>query len=134
AFVVLGARGGLSAGRAPDNWVEDINLVVCLIGITCIGALSLALNQSRLARSHRQEAMTDPLTVLPNRRAMYERHFRTLPRGTAVIAFDLDRFKEINDRFGHAVGDEVLRHFAMTLRSNVRPSDTVARIGGEEFV
>jgi diguanylate cyclase (GGDEF)-like protein len=52
---------------------------------------------------------------------------------TALILVDLDDFKEINDTFGHAAGDHILRHVGQILRSHVRDTDTVARIGGDEF-
>ncbi|MDX3928719.1 MAG: GGDEF domain-containing protein [Shinella sp.] len=121
-------------GHAPDNWAEDLNLVAAIIGITGIGAMSLALNQWRLAGSHRREAMTDALTGLLNRRALFER-YESQPVGpqVAIIAFDIDRFKQINDRHGHAAGDMVLKAFADVLSSNSRETDAVARLGGEEF-
>ena len=83
---------------------------------------------------------TDPLTGLPNRRRVFERMRlllaeaaeMRLPMVAAVI--DLDRFKSINDRFGHAAGDEVLVDFAITITGSLRPRDLVGRIGGEEFL
>ena len=118
----------------PSNWAEDINSIMVIIGITGIGAISLALNQHRSARHHQREAMTDPLTSLLNRRALFERLTTgTLPAGTAVIMFDLDHFKTINDRLGHAGGDSVLAGFADLLRANIRTDDMAARLGGEEF-
>ena len=121
-------------GHAPQNWAEDLNLVVAIIGITGIGAMSLALNQWRIAGSHRRDAITDPLTGLLNRRALFEQ-YGNQPVGlhTAIVAFDLDNFKAINDRHGHAAGDKVLRVFAEVLAANCRETDTVARLGGEEF-
>ncbi|TGV30931.1 GGDEF domain-containing protein, partial [bacterium M00.F.Ca.ET.168.01.1.1] len=88
----------------------------------------------RLARHHQREAQTDALTGLLNRRALFDLHGRT-PVGafTAVLVFDLDGFKAINDQFGHAAGDEVLKAFAEVLSSSLRPNDSVARMGGEEF-
>jgi diguanylate cyclase (GGDEF)-like protein len=102
--------------------------------MTGIGALSLALNQGRLARHHHRNALTDPLTGLLNRRALFDLH-GDAPVGafTAVVVFDLDSFKAINDEFGHAAGDEVLRMFARDLAGNLRPADVAARMGGEEF-
>jgi diguanylate cyclase (GGDEF)-like protein len=102
--------------------------------MTGIGALSLALNQGRLARHHRRDALTDPLTGLLNRRALFDMH-GNVPVGafTAVVVFDLDNFKAINDEFGHAAGDEVLRVFAAELAGNLRQTDVAARMGGEEF-
>ena len=119
----------------PENWAEHINAIACIAGITGIGALSLGLNNLRAARRHREEARTDPLTGLLNRRALFammEQH--PLQPGSAVIIFDLDRFKAINDRYGHAAGDEVLRSFSAVVRSNLREGDIAARTGGEEFV
>lgn len=122
-------------GHAPDNWAENLNIAVCIAGMTGIGALSLALHQWRMAAHHRHEAITDALTGLLNRRALFEQHgHRTLGPSTAVVVFDIDRFKAINDQHGHAAGDEVLRLFAEDLRSGTKIRNTVARLGGEEFV
>ncbi len=122
-------------GHAPDNWAENLNIGVCIAGMTGIGALSLALHQWRMAAHHRHEAMTDALTGLLNRRALFEQHaHRSLGSSTAVIVFDIDRFKSINDQHGHAAGDRVLRLFAEDLLSSTSIRNTVARLGGEEFV
>jgi diguanylate cyclase (GGDEF)-like protein len=117
----------------PRNWAEDINSIVLIVGITGIGAISLTLNQSRWARHHRSEAMTDALTGLLNRRALFSTMKSSLEPGAAVIMFDLDHFKSINDQLGHAAGDAVLEGFAVLVRGELRPSDVAARLGGEEF-
>jgi len=82
-----------------------------------------------------QMAVTDSLTGLRNRRYAM-RHLEGLLRtgGATVMMIDVDRFKSINDRFGHAAGDAVLREVADRLRTHVRTADLVARIGGEEFL
>ncbi|MCX5516041.1 GGDEF domain-containing protein [Kaistia algarum] len=131
---VIAMDGKAILSGPPANWAEDLSLIVALVGMTGIGALSLALNQWRLAARHRQDALTDSLTGLLNRRALFEAYGeRPLPVGTTVVVFDLDHFKSINDRHGHAVGDAVLRRFAATLATVIRPGDRAARIGGEEF-
>ena len=87
-----------------------------------------------------ERAVRDPLTGLANRELLAERLRAALARdirsggSTAVLFLDLDGFKQVNDRHGHAVGDEVLRRVAARLSGVVRPSDTVARLGGDEFV
>ncbi|UVK41630.1 GGDEF domain-containing protein [Mesorhizobium sp. AR10] len=132
--LVLALDGKLVLGHAPSNWAEDLSLVVVIACMTGIGALSLALNQGRLAQHHRRDALTDPLTGLLNRRALFDLHGGTpINAFTAVVVFDLDGFKAINDEFGHATGDEVLKLFAKDLTDNIRPADNAARIGGEEF-
>lgn len=131
AVLVFEQRWTLTA--QPRNWAEDINAVVLIVGITGIGAVSLTLNQSRWARHHRREAMTDALTGLLNRRALFGAMDPPLAPGAAVIMFDLDHFKSINDHLGHAAGDAVLEGFAALVRSELRPSDVAARLGGEEF-
>ena len=83
---------------------------------------------------------TDPLTGAANARAFYEIAQRELERSeryesvTTVVYFDLDNFKSVNDRFGHPVGDELLQSVVRTLQRNVRATDTVTRMGGDEFV
>jgi diguanylate cyclase (GGDEF)-like protein len=83
-------------------------------------------------RSLREEATSDPLTGLSNRRALegvdiHHGH-------SAVLMIDIDHFKSVNDRFGHPVGDVVLKEVAQALARSVRRTDTVVRYGGEEFV
>ncbi len=91
-------------------------------------------------RHQRKLALTDYLTNLPNRRyatnrldeqwSIYLRHQRSF----ALSILDLDHFKRINDQFGHAVGDQVLMHFADVLRNAIRTCDLACRMGGEEFL
>ncbi|MGI6684668.1 MAG: GGDEF domain-containing protein [Bacillota bacterium] len=87
-----------------------------------------------------QMAYYDPLTDLPNRRLLeklIKREFSSMHRyghETVIIILDIDNFKNINDTYGHPVGDNMLRQLADLLKNNVRESDTVARFGGEEFV
>ena len=84
-------------------------------------------------------ALHDPLTLLPNRNYFLETGHRELAladrsgQGLAVCFVDLDRLKGINDVFGHRAGDEVLRHFARSIRSRLREVDFMARMGGDEF-
>lgn len=88
----------------------------------------------------RQMALHDELTGLANRAYLMPSLEQSLRRANrlgdelALIVLDLDGFKSINDEFGHAVGDDVLREVARRLRDSVRDSDTVARLGGDEFV
>jgi diguanylate cyclase (GGDEF)-like protein len=87
---------------------------------------------------YRRAAATDFLTGLLNRRAFLENALRLCAQqvdGSPVtlLMFDLDHFKSINDRFGHAVGDDVLRAFAQVVRRSTRANDIIGRLGGEEF-
>lgn len=132
--LALVLEGDLALAGAPDNWAEEINAVVAIFTLTGIGALSLSLHLSRLARQHQSAAMTDPLTGLLNRRALFDRFGNeTLTAPVAVLLADLDHFKMINDKHGHAAGDDVLRQFAATVRKLVGPQGIPARLGGEEF-
>lgn len=133
AVLLHGGRWVL--GHAPDNWAENLNLVMAIVGITGIGAMSLALNQWRIAGSHQRAANTDALTGLLNRRALFDRYGdETMGEHRAAIAFDLDSFKSVNDRYGHAAGDAVLKVFADVLRDACGTAACIARLGGEEFI
>jgi diguanylate cyclase (GGDEF)-like protein len=126
--------GRMALGAAPVNAVENASAAVWIVCMTGIGGLSVALAQARRAHGHRRDALTDPLTGLLNRRGLVERHGeRPMPVGQAILLFDLDRFKEVNDRFGHAIGDRFLIGFAETLNRELGLDGTAARIGGEEF-
>lgn len=95
--------------------------------------------RKRVETELRRLATTDPLTGLCNRRRFMElaevelTRLRRYGRPVAVLMLDVDRFKEINDRFGHAGGDEALCRLAETVRSELRGPDHVGRLGGEEF-
>jgi diguanylate cyclase (GGDEF)-like protein len=81
-------------------------------------------------------ALHDPLTELANRTMFQERldhAFRVSQRGVAVLWIDLDHFKEVNDIYGHDVGDEMLVAVADRLRDVIRETDDIARVGGDEF-
>ena len=96
------------------------------------------LERSRAAL--REEATHDPLTGLANRRLFYDRlqqairHAHRYGGKVGILYVDMDRFKDINDRHGHHIGDAVLMEVAQQLRDYVRESDSVARLGGDEFV
>lgn len=103
----------------------------CHFGMALVAAaISNERGEIRLA----QVASTDPLTGVGNRRWMDMRLPRRLPAGSALLQLDIDRFKQINDRYGHPAGDRVLVAFARCLRARLRDTDLLARMGGEEFV
>jgi diguanylate cyclase (GGDEF)-like protein len=99
----------------------------------------VVIAKERVVQVHKTAAMTDLLTGLFNRRAFLDAAHRMIERRgkkkqpVSVLLFDLDRFKSINDRFGHAVGDDALKVFAATASSKMRATDVVGRLGGEEF-
>lgn len=126
------------------NWVLSRGMVVerdeSQAPLRMIGTLS-DINARRQSEERvRFMALHDPLTELANRAHFDERfHFalanaRRYNESVGLILLDLDRFKPINDQYGHAVGDLLLQTVAKRLRSSVRETDTVGRIGGDEFV
>jgi diguanylate cyclase (GGDEF)-like protein len=131
--VVLLAEQRFSFVGMPDNWAEDLNAFISLMAIAGIGAISTAVNHLRSAQRHMLDARTDSLTGLVNRRSLLDTHSRLEP-GTALIVFDIDKFKSVNDRHGHAAGDRLLKSFARCVTDVMPPAAIGARIGGEEFV
>ncbi len=136
------------AGVLPDDngimalasgWIAVFTLEVMLY-IVGTAFIVLVLSKERSVRIHRDAASTDELTGLLNRRGFLAAskviidRFEKTREPLSVMVFDLDHFKRINDRFGHVVGDHTLRLFALIAGLNMRASDVLGRIGGEEFV
>jgi diguanylate cyclase (GGDEF)-like protein/PAS domain S-box-containing protein len=125
------------------RWVEVQGLASRDVDGTPIrmaGSLSDATNRHATQQRLEHEALHDTLTGLPNRTLFIDRVEQTLQRATrdpevgcAVLFVDLDGFKQINDNLSHAVGDELLIAFGQRITGAVRPGDTVARWGGDEF-
>jgi diguanylate cyclase (GGDEF)-like protein/PAS domain S-box-containing protein len=107
---------------------------------TVANTLAMALERLRGEERIRYEALHDPLTGLANRTLLRDRLEHAIARSergdgaTGVLFVDLDDFKKVNDLYGHAIGDSVLVELGARLRAAVRPADTVARMGGDEFV
>jgi diguanylate cyclase (GGDEF)-like protein len=113
---------------------EDVNFMQAIANV-----LTNAIDRRRTEERTQHEAMHDPLTGLPNRNLFLDRLQHALSvanrRGTsvAVLFLDLDHFKLVNDSLGHAAGDELLAAVAPRIEGALRPTDTVARFGGDEF-
>ena len=126
----------------PDP--SDVDLLTFMIfetAFVCICAAYLFgdLAKDQIAASYRRTSLTDPLTSVANRRGFFQTGERLLKRSrvarrpAALLMFDLDHFKSINDASGHHAGDQVLTAFCRLATSLLRPTDLFARIGGEEF-
>ena len=121
-----------------SGWLELLSLEALLFTIS-IAFILLAMAKERTEYRHRAAARTDPLTGIANRRGFLEQTAVSRRAGgrhqpTAVLLFDLDHFKTINDQYGHAVGDRTLQIFADTAKAHVGAAGTVGRWGGDEFV
>jgi diguanylate cyclase (GGDEF)-like protein len=153
AIFMLFAHGSLFLLRTPlaamlpwsptsqvfeSVWLTVLSFEALLFTIA-IAFILLAMAKERTEYRHRTAAMIDPLTGIANRRSFLQdaaelaKRQATNPSPTAVMLIDLDHFKSINDRFGHAVGDRVLQIFATTAMGTIRASDLLGRLGGEEF-
>jgi diguanylate cyclase (GGDEF)-like protein len=153
AILMLFAHGALFLLRTPmlallpgssgdslfgSVWMTVLSSESLLLTISDAFIL-LAMAKERTELRHRTAAMVDPLTGIANRRSFLQdaalaakRHIGN-PRPAAVLLIDIDRFKSINDSFGHAVGDRVLAMFAEAARKSMRGSDLIGRFGGDEF-
>ena len=153
AIFMLFAHGSLFLLRTPlaamlpwspteqifaSVWLTVLSFEALLLTIS-IAFILMAMAKERTEFCHKTAAMVDPLTGIANRRAFMHDATELMARPlasaspTAVFLIDLDRFKSINDRFGHAVGDHVLQIFAETAKDTLRQCDLVGRLGGEEF-
>ncbi|MDH3942728.1 MAG: GGDEF domain-containing protein, partial [Anaerolineae bacterium] len=119
---------------------EGISLATQQLALTVGEQVGLALANLALQESLRIQAIRDPITGLFNRRYMEESLVREIQRSIrngsnlGVIMLDIDHFKVFNDRFGHAVGDALLRELGTFLQERVRKEDIACKYGGEEFV
>jgi len=127
-----------AAGSGPDRfaaWIETTTSTA----LTLIVILRVRAQADRLKKALAEQASTDPLTGLGNRRAFDEALEREISRQRrtraplSLLAVDVDHFKKINDTWGHAAGDDTLIALGDLLPRLVRASDTVSRVGGEEF-
>src|SRR3954447_23036092 len=153
AIFMLFAHGALFLLRTPlakvlpwsptsqvfdSVWLTVLSFEALLFTIA-IAFILLAMAKERTELRHKTAALVDPLTGIANRRAFMEdaaalnKRQSSEPRPAAVILADLDHFKSINDRFGHAVGDQVLQVFAAAATAKLGPYDLIGRLGGEEF-
>ena len=154
AIFMLFAHGSLYLLRTPlgallpwtpkgDKMFQSVWLTVlsfeALLFTISIAFILLAMAKERTEYRHRTAALVDPLTGIANRRAFLQagevqlRRQATNSRALAVMLLDLDNFKSINDRFGHAIGDRVLQLFADVAGNCFRRADLFGRLGGEEF-
>src|SRR5579863_8719402 len=137
ALATLSPAGETIRGLAGWVAVFAIEILLYVIGAAF---LVLILAKDRTVRFYKLAATTDPLTGVLNRRGFFEAagelmdSNRTGMAPVSLLAFDLDKFKSINDRFGHDGGDAVLEMFAQVVRKTMRASDVIGRLGGEEFV
>lgn len=152
ALAILLASGGRFGMPLHDSWLRLLGglwfavVLAKIVAINLIGAgmrQALSASNARLALALdqvRELSERDELTGLPNRRSILVQvteEKALFARGGpafAVAFLDIDHFKRVNDRFGHATGDEVLRAFAKIVTGRLRSTDHIARFGGEEFL
>lgn len=125
-------------GLPPDPFWLGVLTLITFVHAIFAAFLFLSLTKERHEAEQHNFAISDPLTGLLNRRAFYnfvERAGRRQmdQQATSLLVLDLDHFKSINDRFGHDIGDRMLTAFAVVAETNMRPTDMLFRMGGEEF-
>jgi diguanylate cyclase (GGDEF)-like protein len=153
AIFMLFAHGALFLLRTPLAvmlpWIPDTQIFEsvwltvlsfeALLFTIAIAFILLAMAKERTEFLHKTASLVDPLTGIPNRRAFLEgagviaKRSEGKAQSAAVLLIDLDHFKQINDSFGHALGDRVLQVFAQTAHEHIGPQDLLGRLGGEEF-
>ena len=134
---LLPAESGMVS--LASGWIA-VFVLETMLYIVGTAFIVLVFAKERSVRILRDAASTDEMTGLLNRRGFFAAAHQLVARQAkkgepvSVLMFDLDHFKSVNDRFGHPVGDEVLRLFAEIANGNMRASDVIGRFGGEEFI
>jgi len=137
-FLMPLAMQRLMPDAVAAKWLTVLALESIIYGVGTAFIVLLMVKDQRV-RIYRRAATTDHLTGLPNRRAFLDGANALCARlarrrePVTLMMFDLDHFKSINDRFGHATGDEALKVFAAVLNTSMRADDIMGRLGGEEF-
>jgi diguanylate cyclase (GGDEF)-like protein len=137
ALIWLGTNSLTSPAQGPSFYAQLWNAIVRLGFFLVVSNLLSSLHQS--IEHEKTLARTDYLTGVQNSRAFYERagielaRARRYRRPVSIAYIDLDNFKELNDRLGHTVGDEALRLIGATMMQQIRVSDLIGRLGGDEF-
>ncbi len=133
-------QASLFRGRSMDlNQITSLSLHSAFLFLASFLALRLAGSLSAQVSTLADQAVRDPLTQLSNRRSFMEKMGQELARAQnfswpmSVLVIDLDHFKQVNDQYGHAFGDQVLQQAAQILRDSVGTIDHLGRVGGEEF-
>jgi diguanylate cyclase (GGDEF)-like protein len=142
-FLLRTQLGALLPWSMPNQTVATVWSTMlsfeALLFIIAVAFLLLALAKERTEARHKKYALLDPLTGVANRRAFlqaasqFTKRQLAQPKPLAVLMFDIDHVRAINDRFGDALGDRVLQIFAQTARTNLTPADLIGRVDGEEF-
>jgi diguanylate cyclase (GGDEF)-like protein len=136
-FLIVEQSESSALASARDNLMRTVGIgLLASVLIIVLCSITINHNQGRLEKL----AKTDPLTGAANRRALDEAFeqfaYKAERYGASfsAVIIDLNKFKSINDRYGHLAGDDVLRDVAATTRRIIRPTDTLARWGGDEFL
>ena len=136
--ILLGNMLRDADGAFAAAWVTIFSIELVLYAVGTVFVIFMLVSE-RIVSAHKRAATTDPLTDLLNRRGFADACAQLIAREAreqrpvSVLIFDIDHFKSINDRFGHAEGDTVLKLFADVVVNNLRLTDLSGRIGGEEF-
>jgi diguanylate cyclase (GGDEF)-like protein len=135
AVLIVAVGVGVDPAAA---WHDPVMIFASLVMLACIVAVTTALMEGEL--EHRDRAVIDPLTALLNRSALdsripeLEQQARVTGGSVCLVLFDIDRFKRVNDTYGHERGDAALRDVAYAIRTTLREFELVYRIGGEELL
>lgn len=119
---------------------NDFNKVDIETAMEFANQVAIALENARIFQETQTQAITDSLTGVYNRRGMFQlgeyefERARRINRPFSVMMFDLDHFKQVNDKYGHKAGDQVLQYLARRCHQNSRSTDLISRYGGEEFI
>jgi diguanylate cyclase (GGDEF)-like protein len=136
-------RGTLGFSLAHAFWIDGFAqrwsapmAIVIATFMPTLAFVFLSMAKEQLEYEYKRAALVDPLTGIPNRRAFFENASALLPgirtAPVSCLLFDMDNFKNLNDRYGHEVGDHVLEIFGHVLSDHL-PSGVFGRLGGEEF-